>query len=339
MKITTITISDKRPDFIELQYESIRKYIQDQDVEYIVLNNAVNNEGLRKNIDDACESIHVKCVHVVLESEYRVQKQGGCYSGNSYTNVQAACSYPLNWFWKDICKLKGIVVIIDSDMFFIKDINIEKMMNGKDIAFCPQYRAEFKVFYMWNGIVFLNIDTIPNPKTIDWSFGAIMGDSTDVGGHTYFYLKNNNKEIDILFLEFWGLLDFEIRSDSIYFYTSLNGNILWDIIVNQDWKIISFEKKDISVSDNKMLPYETEREDYPQYAADQVKGIYKFLIDNKINLPKPVFSDLIKIQDTDIRESFIFHYKSGSNYQTFYTAEYNIHKTNELKKIICRGAV
>ena len=41
-KITIYTAADKRPDFIHLQYETLKKYIKD-DFEYIIFNNAIDS--------------------------------------------------------------------------------------------------------------------------------------------------------------------------------------------------------------------------------------------------------------------------------------------------------
>ena len=60
----------------------------------------------------------------------------------------------------------------------------------------------------------------------------------------------------------------------------------------------------------------------------------KLLLDRGALFPHPVWIDLIKTQNQEIKESFIFHYKSGSNYQPFATPEYNEKKTQELTKLL-----
>jgi hypothetical protein len=53
-----------------------------------------------------------------------------------------------------------------------------------------------------------------------------------------------------------------------------------------------------------------------------------------MSLPHPFWIDLFKTPENSIEESFIFHYKSGSNWLPFYTPEYNQKKTAEMRKLI-----
>jgi hypothetical protein len=83
-----------------------------------------------------------------------------------------------------------INVIIDSDMFFMNDININDLMRNHNFAFIPQYRGDAQeVFYAWNGIIFVKPDQIINPKEFDFDWGTILGQRTDIGGYSHFYFE------------------------------------------------------------------------------------------------------------------------------------------------------
>ena len=69
-----------------------------------------------------------------------------------------------------------VSLIIDSDMFFIKDISIEEMIEGYNLSFIPSYRysrkysdgdpGEIALKYPWNGIVIADVPNLPNPLNL-----------------------------------------------------------------------------------------------------------------------------------------------------------------------------
>jgi len=61
--IKIYTLSHHRPDFIPLQYESIKKYVKDE-FEYIVINNAVDNEKNSSEIERVCKDLGVSTIKV-----------------------------------------------------------------------------------------------------------------------------------------------------------------------------------------------------------------------------------------------------------------------------------
>ena len=74
--IKIYTYSHNRPDFIEPQYNSIKKHVKD-DFEFIVFNNERNGgdpgSGYKpERIDeiyDVCKKLNIKCIRVELDPE------------------------------------------------------------------------------------------------------------------------------------------------------------------------------------------------------------------------------------------------------------------------------
>lgn len=64
MKITIATLANKRPDFIELQYRSILQYVKDEQIEYVVFNNAFDDRCRFNAIEDICHTLGVRSVAV-----------------------------------------------------------------------------------------------------------------------------------------------------------------------------------------------------------------------------------------------------------------------------------
>jgi hypothetical protein len=336
--IKIYTYAHKRPDFIAIQFDSISKYLKD-DYEYVVFNNAIDDENLSSQIEKECQKINIKCIKVQLQedinnqnfidgSEIQFINNNGNYK---YANPNVACSYPLIWSFKNIISKddnENIIVIIDSDMFFSRDISIKDLMTGYDIAFIPQYRNN-DVHYMWNGFVIID-GSKNNLNEINWFCGRVNGQPVDVGGQTHFYLKNN-PQLKIMYLEFWNLNEF--NNDE--YRSHLNGNmcVLFSL---KDNEVVDFTPIDSRFTDNnKLFDYEIDKDsfdEYIKYYTDNIKYIKNSV--ESFNFPKPEHIDFIKCYNKKIEDFFIFHYKSGSNYLNFQDNNYNKLKTNALKKLI-----
>ena len=90
---------------------------------------------------------------------------------------------------------------------------------------------------------------------------------------------------------------------------------------------------DYQHSNHKTFPHQKHRDDYWQYVYDCFTYMVKFAEDNLF--PKPTFIDLIKFEeDDDMKESFILHYKNGSNSNVWQNEDYNNKKTVSLNKVL-----
>ncbi len=116
------TYAHKRPDFIKIQYQTIIKHIKDADYEYIVFNNAIDDDKLKEQIINKCKSLNIRCIDVEMDDSIN-QQSGNNYSEKQfnfennkykYLNPNVACSYPLIWSFKTIISKEdneNIVVI------------------------------------------------------------------------------------------------------------------------------------------------------------------------------------------------------------------------------------
>ena len=343
-KIKIYTLSDQRPDLIPIQYESIKKYIKD-DFEYIVLNNAhgtngvmfsQNNEERKQKIFEICDSLKVKCLEVLLEDEFQYFNGYLNFDKNSpnkYPNPNFACSYPIMWLWERyITEDESISVIIDSDMFFIKEISISEMMSGYNCSFIPHYRDSMKIGYPWNGFVIVDPSNMPNPKELNWGCGRVNDVPVDVGGLGYFYLKKYNNNLNILYLTQLGLCEDYKKP---FVVTSINGCFGYDFDFDKNEIILKGEGvfDGAHIYENKIFPHENEIKDYFEKSTDMMIDMIK-IIEN-YNFPKPTFVDLIKVESGfSIKDSFIFHYKAASNYCSWADEIYNKKKTQSLIDIL-----
>ena len=183
--------------------------------------------------------------------------------------------------------------------------------------------------------MFFNLNTLPQLQDLRWNVGTVLGQKVDVGGLNHYYLQKHVEKLKILYLEFWTIHNIEIHTDgtrTIEF--SLNGNTGFFITVTKENKFIDIKKTGFYVSGKKSLPYQIERENYDQFVTENLNKFEQYFKTKNATFPEPYYMDLIKKADDTFENSFIFHYKSGSNWLSFYTEEYNHKKTEELRKLI-----
>lgn len=326
MRIKIITLANQRPDFIELQLNSIKKFITDLDIEYIVFNTA-NNTNKSREIDAVCKKLSIQTIKVVKSRFVKFIDY----------NVSRTVARNLNWITKNYIKhQKDIVVVIDSDMFFIKQISIMDLIGEHNFVFVPAYRGpEFNVLFPWTGLMFFNLNTLPHPEKLNWDVGKILGHKVDVGGMNHFYLKKYQGALKILYLSTVTIQSIEIMRDltrTIDF--SINGNLDFIINTTKDNNLINIQQKNSSYSSKKSFPHQKESEDYDNFILKNFIAFESFLKSKNLNFPNPLHIDLIKKEGENVEDSFLFHYKAGSNYISYYTNEYNKKKTKELQKLL-----
>ena len=198
----------------------MKRHIKD-DFEFIVFNNerAGSNpfSGYKperiQEINDVCESLGIQCIRVELDPEYQYINGYKQFEGDSFTgDGSQVCGYAFTWGWQHyIVKNDCISILIDSDMFFIKDISFEEMMKDYNLAFIPSYRysqkyseksrGQIALRYPWNGLVIADIPNMPNPSELKWGLGIFNGQSCDVGGEGYQYLIDYEYQLKIKYLD------------------------------------------------------------------------------------------------------------------------------------------
>jgi hypothetical protein len=177
-KVKIYTLANITPELLYKQYESMKKFIKDEDWEFIVLNNTpIIAFDRRKRIKNICKELNLKCKDVRFRS---------FVSGASYI-----AGWSLTWAYHRFCRWEKdtIHVIIDSDMFFINDFNFNDYLGDNDVVGIHQRRG--KVDYLWNGLFFMRGGEIPDKNRFNLKLTTFEGERTDVGGSTYYWLKRN----------------------------------------------------------------------------------------------------------------------------------------------------
>jgi hypothetical protein len=217
IKTYIIAIHYNNTEFIQLQYESIQKYLINCDYEYVVFNDAknvgdssnFNNAALKDEIFNECRSLGVKCVEIPQEfhkdrnlifpknwSKNRIN-MGGHNSDNDNNKAGSRHCVSIQYALKYISELEDSKYFfnLDADMFFREKMDLTHFMKDVDIAHVCQNRAydEGKWEYMWPNCVIIDLEKNKNIQELCWDGMIIYNKDnstvrTDTGGETKFYL-------------------------------------------------------------------------------------------------------------------------------------------------------
>ena len=189
-----------RPDFVVLQDTLFKKFLKN-DYQFHVVDDSID-ENISSQFNEICQ---LRNIEYYKKPERTVQM-----------NPAQACADTVQWTYDNIIRKNhknDIVFFCDSDLFLIDDFDISEYMSDAIIAGLPQKRGS--VTYMWNGIMFFNMPKITD-LDINFSDGIVEGEMTDVGGHTYYYFKENNiimKETDVQYPTHYN--EIELQNESI----------------------------------------------------------------------------------------------------------------------------
>ena len=277
--IKLITIFDKHEDFIEVQHNSIIKHVKGE-YEYIVFNNASSQEQASKNQQE-CDKLGIKCIRITV---------------NYNSNPSSIAGEALNEAFKHLSGDK--VFKVDSDMFFISDVNLNDLFID-DLIYIPNYKPNKEI--MWSGVFGINLAKID----INLDFRPAVISQTDTFGQSCL-LTSNNKLTKKL-IELYSL--HSVNNEDIV--TSLNNDNLMKF------------KGDV-------LVYNERPEFYNGVILENLVFKYKD-ISNRLReyeFPEPFMIDIITHNKID----FIIHFKSAN--WTHYESNYLINKKKAIIKLL-----
>ncbi|MFZ5953841.1 MAG: hypothetical protein ACOYT8_01935 [Candidatus Dependentiae bacterium] len=253
-KVLIITHNYNRPDFIELQHKTFKKFLKD-DYEYVVFNDATSDH-MRQNIYDMCNRYHIRCIEIPQEIHtrpYCPRLPGDNLQQNNYRHSNCV-QYSLDVIGYDH---DGVVFIIDSDCLLVRPFSIEDYMADKHISGRIN-RPRNKIQYCSPLFCMIAMNKIPDKKSLNFNAGTINGILGDTGAWSYYYMQEHpelkiipvhmtfshqlflgdrhiNKPADVhisdelkrSFYEHYGFTDIEIafllnRPDTFEYYLDLN---------------------------------------------------------------------------------------------------------------------
>lgn len=177
MKAIVACVASHRPDFVELQGRSLRAFLKDKDFDYVVFNNAADESQKLGAIASICAANGFWPV--------RIEKR-------DHRTVPYALGQGLTWSfqWAVAQARWDVMLFMDIDMFLMDDFSVESYMSGYDLAGAPQSRLGpgGEAQYLWPGLMFMNLATMPDKATVDLNCGIAKGIGVDSGGMLDTYL-------------------------------------------------------------------------------------------------------------------------------------------------------
>lgn len=182
-KVLIFTYSYNRPDFIEIQHKTFERFVKEE-YEFVVFNDAPDT-AMAQSITHMCARYGIQCIRIPQEIHtrpYLHRLPGEYYNDPAVRNCNVV-QYSLNeyGFAHD-----DILVLVDSDLFLVREFNFHECLRDHDIASLMQ-----GIGYLWIGLVILNMKTLPNIKTLNFNCGRVNNTPVDAGGHSYDYIHDN----------------------------------------------------------------------------------------------------------------------------------------------------
>lgn len=177
-KVKIYTLANMTPDFLYQQYESMKKFIKDDNWEFIVLNNTpITAFKRRAAIKKICKELGIKCLDVRFRS---------FTSGIAYI-----VGWSLTWAYHRLFRWEKDTIhcVIDSDMFFIKEFSFNESLADNDV--CAIHQRREHIDYLWNGFYFMKGAALPDKNHLDFRLTTDKDVRTDAAGRTYYWFKRN----------------------------------------------------------------------------------------------------------------------------------------------------
>lgn len=178
-QVAIITHVYNRPDFIELHKKTFDAFIQEK-YRYVVFNDA-SDEGMSQTIQATCKNLGIECFRVPDHAPHRQSPGHRHMDGIKFSLEQVGFQH------------NGIVMIIDADMFPIKPINLHSYMKNHDFIGGYQERHDNNITIEYSSpcLVIMNMHRLPNKTTLNFDGDTVEGVTCDVGGHSYYYFRDN----------------------------------------------------------------------------------------------------------------------------------------------------
>lgn len=206
-KTLIFTTAFNRPDFIEWQHKLFNKFMLD-DYEYIVFNDASTQKD-HVSIHATCRYLKIRCIDIPQSIHTQPYLSRQIHDNLQQPNIRNCNA--VQWAWDNyILKHKGPVLLIDSDMFLIRPLSLEKALEGSDLAYVSWSTTDMfngnPYRYMWIALIGFNMNTLPSPEEICFNCGYLPNTNAvvDSGGWTSIYLRKFQNELktkDISFLQ------------------------------------------------------------------------------------------------------------------------------------------
>lgn len=326
-----VTLASHKPNFLKLQFKNFTKIFGD-DFAFLVLNNSKNSETYNE-IEKICIDIGITCIKVGKDLPLSFYRFRSVFKNGDYRDPSLACSYGMNWFWKNILPAYSHykhILFIDSDMFILNKEKISQLLSDTALVTINQFRGRnFEFSYPYAGFNIINNEYFSLIKKLNWNPAIINNERLDCGGAStsvYKELNDINLVKKILLLSLRSISSGSNRQIEYQINGNLNGLAQWDT-VSRRIKLLTVDNESIF------------KLNFPNFSSFKIKMLVEQMLYNSVmrvenfSWPAPIYIDFIFDLD-NINVPLVFHYKSGSNYQAWQDDNYNKNKTLVLEAML-----
>ena len=174
-KILVISVYYNQEGFLDLQLRALKKYLKNE-FQFCFFDNS--HEGMLRIRD-------------LREDNFRYYRvpQNIFTGGGASTRAGQSLDYAIKKSFEDFSDLNG-VIILDSDMFPVKELIFEDFMGEKDFTGIIQHRG--KVFYYNNQLVGIKRNSVSDWRNFSFDTATVEGEATDCGGPLYYFFGTNS---------------------------------------------------------------------------------------------------------------------------------------------------
>lgn len=177
-----------RPDLLEMQVDSLRKF--NQDPLNITVVQDKHDDSYTEDFISICKKVDVELITHNAQSN-RTASQ---YHADS-----------VQFVYDNHLGDGDVVLFLDHDMFAIEEMNLTEMIGSHDVLGLYQERGPVK--YIWPGMMLFKYDSL---KGLEFSFspGSYNGQMLDTGGGTYKLFESNLdiQDSDVGYPEFYNTI-------------------------------------------------------------------------------------------------------------------------------------
>ena len=225
------SIQYNKPMFIELQKKSFDKF--GLDYKFTVIDNSIENH-ISVEIEKICQN---NDIGLIKPTEKFDSRKNGLHGISHEIGVNAF----LNEL-KNNHNVYDIVMVLDHDVFLISDLSkITDIINNSSILTIKQQREH--IYYVWPGLTIFNLNNCVNISEISLNGAKLIngvwepidnGVFTDVGGHSFHYLKKYDNELKVVELREFFVENFDkINKNHVFFH--FHDGSQWSGYSNDVW--------------------------------------------------------------------------------------------------------
>lgn len=246
-----IVAAHNKPEFIELQYRTFKKFLVDE-YKYVIFNDASDSK-IFKDINEICRKLEIQC--------YTIPKD--LHKGNLWTKDYLKLNYSASFNHGEVIRYafdkigfahNDIVVLMDSDCFLIHEFSIKEYLGDYAIAGRKLYKEKV---HPAADLIFFNMPILPRPQSMIFEAGMLGYKVYDTCYFLEFYLKAF-PEVKVKYMSYENIIDLaKYSNETLYNLGFTNDEIdfikdyknLYDNNGSSNsilWKSAIFEKKFIN---------------------------------------------------------------------------------------------